>query len=72
MFELNINETLEGLCFHGLVSQLKINVTLESLRLHGLVFQLKINVMLGSLCFSCVSVPVQDQCDFGKFVVFIG
>ena len=33
--------------------------------------QLKINVTLGSLCFSSVSVPVEDQGDVGKFVFFL-
>ena len=38
----------------------------------GLVFQLKINVTLVSLCFSWVNVPVEDQCDLGKFVFSMG
>ena len=71
MSQLKIKVTLECLCFSWVSVQFKINVTLAIWCFHGLRSQWKINVTLESFGFRWVTVPVEDEYDLGKGVVFM-
>ena len=52
--------------------ELKFNVTSENLGFSLVSVPVKINVMLESVCFPRVSVRVENQCVFGRFVILMG